>query len=101
MNKLKKIFITLLILLVIVIIYSYDYHFNHSTVTVYISNDTELKTYRVRNGKTLKKLENPTKEDYVFVGWSILNTNEPFDTTTIVNDDIVIYANWATITYEE
>lgn len=69
-----------------------------TTHTVTFKSDSET-TYDVvvKEGNTVGKPENPTKEGYVFDGWytDANCTNENvYDFNTPVNEDITLYAKW-------
>lgn len=38
--------------------------------------------------------DDPSKEDYTFVGWYELDADHPFDFSTAVNSDLTLYAQW-------
>lgn len=75
-----------------------------------INNNYELKYHKVifsttdglssiqqivEHGHTAMKPENPKREGYSFVGWYTDDKlSKPYDFTTIITDDINLYAKW-------
>jgi hypothetical protein len=100
MKKYTKYIIIVLIIILIISGIIFGYQKTHSKVTVYINDDEKVKIYNVRNGKTLKNLEEPIMDGYAFMGWYYLDSNEEFEAGNIISNDIIIYAKWAKINIE-
>lgn len=71
------------------------------TVTFNTDGGSEIKAVNVQEGKTLAKPSDPTKGDFIFVGWfkeaTWVNAWD-FD-KDVVTEDITLYGKWTTITY--
>lgn len=78
------------------------------TVTFESNGGTECDAAKVAGGHTATSLPSPTKDNdtknqkrYEFAGWYTDNTKfeNAFTTSTVVNDDITVYAKWNEIQY--
>ena len=56
------------------------------------NNGLTIGTQSVEKWATATKIEDPTKEGYVFDGW--LNNGEKFDFTTEITEDLILVASW-------
>ena len=63
------------------------------TVT-FVDNSTELASITVKKGDTIKDIDKPTKEGYLFLNW--LKDGLEYDLSTPVNEDITLTASWVT-----
>lgn len=100
MKKIIKYALIILIVILAAVGIFYYYKNNYSQVTVYINDVDKVKIYNVHNNKTLKKLENPSMDGYAFIGWYYLDSEEKFDFSTKVTEDVTIVAKWAKVTIE-
>ena len=72
----------------------------YPTVTFDFDNGTEMKTEKVENGNTIFKPEtDPTKEGYIFADWYTKDesgkwADKPFDFSTPITDNMILYARW-------
>lgn len=71
------------------------------TVTFNSDGGSDLQSIKVEEGKTLAKPTDPTKGDFIFVGWfkeaTWVNAWD-FD-KDVVTEDITLYGKWTTISY--
>ena len=84
----------LVVSVVLVAIFIYSLFFSTPTYTVEFNTDggNAVSSVRVKKNKTLEKPEDPTKEGYKFVSWT-LNGVE-YDFTTPITDNIKLTATW-------
>lgn len=71
------------------------------TVTFNTDEGSEVNAVMVQEGKKLTKPTNPTKGEFIFVGWfkEATWTNAWDFEKDVVTKDITLYAKWTTITY--
>lgn len=100
MKKFRSYFIFLIVIVGIILGIVYDLKKNYHTVSVYISEKETFSTYKVRNKKTLKPLDNPSMEGYAFAGWYYLESDKEFSFEDPITEDITIIAKWAKITIQ-
>ena len=84
-DKMKKIFIGLLILLLC------GCSFKKYTVT-FMDEDLVLATIKVKAGDNLRNVAKPTKEGYIFVSW--LDGEDEYDEAKPIDNDITLKASW-------
>lgn len=101
MKKILKYFLIVVVLILIVAGSIFYFKKNYSEVTVYINDIDTVKIYNVRNGKTMKELDNPFMDGYAFIGWYYLDSDQKFDFSKEITEDITIVAKWAKINIEE
>lgn len=70
------------------------------TVTFESNGGSAVEAKQVPEGGTVEKPQPvPTKEGYLFQGWfSEMTLTTPFDFTTVITQDITLYAKWADVT---
>ncbi len=72
----------------------------YPTVTFDFDNGSEVKTEKVENGNTIFKPEtDPTKDGYIFADWYTKDesgkwADKPFDFSTPITDNMILYARW-------
>ena len=71
---------------------SRDYNIDCAAVT-YKANGEDYATQFLRSGAAATKLDDPTNDGYVFVGW--FGGDTPYDFTSPVTGDITLIAKWA------
>ena len=95
MNKTSKIVLSLFT--IILMIAGVVVFFKTNTYNVNFYNDgTLVETIETRKNKTIKAIEQPEKEGYVFIGWDT-NNGEVFDFDKNITENTNLYARWATI----
>ncbi len=84
--------IGLTVLLTVILLFIFV--FNNKSYTVEFNTDggTPIESITIKKGKTVQQPTNPTKEGYVFIGWS-LDGNE-FNFSTPIKNDITLKAEW-------
>ncbi|MCQ2752791.1 MAG: InlB B-repeat-containing protein [Bacilli bacterium] len=67
-------------------------------VTFDSNGGTHVDTQRVKAGELVTQPDNPTRDDYAFLGWYTDNQTftKPYNFKTAVTSDITLYANWDT-----
>ena len=76
-----------------------------ATVTFNYGYDGRVETSNVEIGQFVEEPTEPTRDDYEFTGWytNAQTTGEPYDFSSVVENDMVLYAGWrlvnATVTY--
>ncbi|MBU1142416.1 MAG: endonuclease [Firmicutes bacterium] len=61
----------------------------------FMSDGVELQSNELKFGAPLSAITNPSKEDHVFLGWSITNNGTtPYVFSTTVDSSITFYAIW-------
>ena len=67
---------------------------NHSVQLIY-NNGAQNKTVTVQSGKTLPTPEDPTRNNYIFLGWySDRTLTTKYDFSTPVTGDLTLYAKY-------
>ena len=61
------------------------------TVT-FVDNNKELSSITVKKGDSIKKVDKPTKDGYIFVTW--LKDGIEYDASSPINEDITLTASW-------
>ena len=64
-------------------------------VRIRYNNGLEDQMKKIKVGSVLKKLDEPSREGYKFLGWYI--GDEEFDFTKSINKDITLEARWEEI----
>ena len=64
----------------------------NNTITFKTNGGSIVETQKVKNGRTIKKPADPTKEGYVFEGWYLNGEEYNFDTE--VTSDATLVAKW-------
>ena len=72
---------------------------NRHTVTFDTQGGSPVSSQTVLHGAFLKKPENPQKPGYAFVNWFGSNNNPWLFDTSIVTEDMTLYAVWDTILF--
>ncbi len=70
----------------------------------YVTNVTgyHIDSDRVVVGTTISSLPVLQRDDYKFIGWCTDSTlNDLFDSTTVIDGDLILYAKWVQLTEEE
>ncbi len=72
-----------------------EIHYAKADVTFVSDNGSEDVTVQVIKGEKTKKITDPVKEDYAFLGWFVEEAEEAFDfENTEINEDISLTAHW-------
>lgn len=65
------------------------------TVTFVINGGSSVSSQTVVNGRTVSKVDDPTRGGYVFIGWyADEDLTVPYDFTSAVTENITLYAKW-------
>ena len=67
------------------------------------SDGSTIREMRVESGSTVSLPNSPTRNGYTFMGWNTKadGSGEAFTSSTIVNSDLVVYAQWKSINGNE
>lgn len=72
-----------------------DYNLKYHKVIFNTADGLSSIQQIVEHGRTAMKPENPKREGYSFAGWYTDDVlSKPYDFTTIITDDINLYAKW-------
>ncbi len=92
-SLLWKIGIPVVLLIVLVILLLQACANQKFTVTFDSNGGSKVESITVKKGETITKPEDPTKENYNFVGWYL--DDEPFDFTSKITKNITLKAKWS------
>ncbi len=91
-NAKKIIILSACIVVVIILFILYIFKFRTCTITFETKLGAGVKTQEVKIGQMVKKPEDPTFENYKFIGWFLDGKEYDFDTP--VKKSITIEAKW-------
>lgn len=68
------------------------------SITFDSNGGSSVSSQTIKTGKTASKPKNPSRTGYVFDGWySDVELTEAFDFTTVIADDMTIFAGWTKV----
>ncbi len=69
-----------------------------SYTVIFKDRDTELDSQTVNEGETATRLaEDPTRNDYAFIGWGKAESSKAFDFTETITEDTTFNAIWVSV----
>lgn len=99
MNKNSKIILSLLAIIILIV--GVVVYFKTNTYSVNFYSDGELiQTIETRKNKVITQPDKPEKDGYVFIGW-YAEDGEVFNFENTINQNINLFARWATIVLDE